>query len=169
MKNSNNNGDPASCCCGNATALPVYNNNNNLTYPPTPSENLGNNSLTPNISATGQEGSPTSLPSETTNRASYQPPHPQNSTDTPPQEAVHQSPSAHQSATMHATAGRQNPSHPENPEVGARVPVPNELRPVPPAVRPACYLPQPEDSIMAQEVLYLYIYDYLKYFFEDIH
>ncbi|XP_066253997.1 tektin-4 [Euwallacea similis] len=54
---------------------------------------------------------------------------------------------------MHATAGRQQPFDPENPGIGDKIPELSELRPEPPAEKPACYLPQPEDPIMAQQVL----------------
>ncbi|XP_050295530.1 tektin-4 [Anthonomus grandis grandis] len=113
------------CFCPNATALPV----NDHSYPSTPVNLEHNKDTKPSSSLLPQYSS---SPAETTNRASYQPL------------------SEQSGIKMHATAGRQNMLHPENPEIGAKVPVPNELRPVPPAERPVCYLPQPEDAIVVQ-------------------
>uniref|UniRef100_A0AAR5P4D3 Tektin n=1 Tax=Dendroctonus ponderosae TaxID=77166 RepID=A0AAR5P4D3_DENPD len=78
--------------------------------------------------------------STTTNQGYYQPV--EGVSGTNPQQQI---------ARMYATAGRQDPEHPENPELGSRVPVPNALRPIL-EENPACYLPQPEDFIMAQKI-----------------
>ncbi|ENN82640.1 hypothetical protein YQE_00988, partial [Dendroctonus ponderosae] len=121
LKNSTTTDPASNCCCPNSSALPAYQA----------------------IKATTEakeEDSRLPTTSTTANQGSYQ-----------PVEGVSGKNPQQQIARMHATAGRQDPEHPENQELGSRVPVPNAIRPIP-QENPACYLPKPEDSIMAQKV-----------------
>ncbi|XP_030745690.1 tektin-4 [Sitophilus oryzae] len=84
-------------------------------------------------------------PATTTNQSSYQPPPQSTNIGEPPKTVqINQE-------DMHATAGRSDPTKNNNPEVGQLVPVPNALRPVG-VEKPLCYLPQPEDTILAQQI-----------------
>ncbi|KAL1489558.1 hypothetical protein ABEB36_013511 [Hypothenemus hampei] len=61
-------------------------------------------------------------------------------------------PVPNQLSRMHTTKGPQGLVNPENLEMKSYGPTPNELTSVSTADKPACYLPQPEDAIMAQKI-----------------
>ncbi|CAG9761871.1 unnamed protein product [Ceutorhynchus assimilis] len=123
------NSEGANCSCPTSSAVPAL--NKNISYPSTPVEQ---------IEETTRPAQPQKLIEEATNRVSYQP-----QLQKPIEETTNRASYQPQAVEMHATAGRQDPQAQETPQTESRLPI-NATE------KPACYLPQHEDTIMAKQI-----------------